>query len=78
MKRIFPEVFRHHEYFAVDDYPTQLYQTLASYKSPRSCSNTAIRMLGQCSIEANAVVSRVVVHGQNIRGAKYFWKKSAS
>ncbi len=44
MKRIFPEVFRTTNILPVDDYPTQLYQTLAAL-SPRSGSQPVIAVL---------------------------------
>ncbi len=44
MKRIFPEVFRTTNILPVDDYPTQLYQTLAAL-SPRSNAQPVIAVL---------------------------------
>jgi uncharacterized circularly permuted ATP-grasp superfamily protein len=44
MKRIFPEVFRTTNILPVDDYPTQLYQTLSSL-SPRSGVQPVIAVL---------------------------------
>jgi uncharacterized circularly permuted ATP-grasp superfamily protein len=44
MKRIFPEVFRTTNILPVDDYPTQLYQTLAAL-SPRSGDHPVIAVL---------------------------------
>jgi uncharacterized circularly permuted ATP-grasp superfamily protein len=44
MKRIFPEVFRTTNILPVDDYPTQLYQTLAAL-SPRSGVQPVIAVL---------------------------------
>ncbi|MDO8926814.1 MAG: circularly permuted type 2 ATP-grasp protein [Sideroxyarcus sp.] len=44
MKRIFPEVFRTTNILPVDDYPTQLYQTLAAL-SPRTGEQPVIAVL---------------------------------
>ncbi|MGA9667258.1 MAG: circularly permuted type 2 ATP-grasp protein [Gallionella sp.] len=44
MKRIFPEVFRTTDILPVDDYPTQLYQTLAAL-SPRPGDQPVIAVL---------------------------------
>jgi uncharacterized circularly permuted ATP-grasp superfamily protein len=44
MKRIFPEVFRTTHILPVDDYPTQLYQTLAAL-SPRAGEQPVIAVL---------------------------------